>query len=298
MVLLVEGYTVRKIRSQSRAAQDALHQPTIGNTQANLINVPILQEMQQTGQPCLIPNTRADPRWRDIPGMTWIRSFVSAPINIRGHIAGLINIISAEADFFTPLNAQRLMAFANQAAIALENARLFEQAHLLSITDPLTELFNRRHFFEVANTEFERHHRYGGPLSVIMMDIDHFKNVNDRYGHAVGDMVMQDIARQIKASIRAVDIAARYGGEEFVVLMPETGLAEACQVAERVRKGVSDLPFAQGGANFSVLLSLGVAEIHPTIKDLDALLICADQALYAAKAAGRNRVECYKRLKE
>ncbi len=293
MVLLVEGYKVRKIRSHNHA-QGTSPQPALGDTQANLINVPILQEMQRTKQPCLIPDTHTDSRWRAIPGMTWIRSFIGAPVNIRGHVAGLINIISAEADFFTPLHAQRLMAFANQAAIAIDNAWLFEQAHLLSITDPLTELFNRRHFFETANVEFERHHRYGGTLSVIMMDIDHFKSVNDRFGHAVGDTVIQDIARQIKTSIRTVDMAARYGGEEFVVLMPETGLDEACRVAERLRRNVGDLLFEQGDSNFVVTLSLGVAEVSPTIKSLDELLMYSDQALYAAKAAGRNRVERYK----
>jgi diguanylate cyclase (GGDEF)-like protein/PAS domain S-box-containing protein len=293
IVLLVEGYKVRKIRSHNRA-QGTSSQPAIGDTQANLINVPILEEMRLTKQPCLIPDTRADSRWRDIPGMAWIRSFISAPINIRGHVAGLINTISTEADFFTPLHAQRLMAFSNQAAIAIDNARLFEQAHLLSVTDPLTELFNRRHFFETANIEFERHHRYGGALSVIMMDIDHFKNVNDRYGHAVGDMVIQDIAGQIKKSVRTVDIAARYGGEEFVILMPETGLDKARRVAERLRHNVNGLSFEQGGSNLQVTLSLGVAEVGLAVKSLDELLMYSDQALYAAKAAGRNRVECYK----
>jgi diguanylate cyclase (GGDEF)-like protein/PAS domain S-box-containing protein len=293
LVLLVEGYTVRKIRYHSNVVKESLNQPQIGNTQANLINVPILQEMQQTKQPCLIPDTLADLRWRAIPGLAWIRSFISAPVEIRGHIAGLINIISAEPDFFTPLHAERLMAFADQAAIAIENARLFEQAHQLSITDPLTEINNRRHFFEVARFEFERTQRYKRNLSVMIMDIDHFKNINDTHGHAVGDLALCEIVARIKNSVRTVDIVARYGGEEFVVLMPETGLNEAYQIAERVRRSVADYPIENHDAIISATISLGVAEIGKNTKSLDELIKNADEALYKAKANGRNRVESY-----
>ncbi len=292
MVLLVEGYTVRNIRTHSMS-QKPLNQLRIGNTQANLINVPILQQMQRTKQPCLIPDTMKDPRWHMIPGLTWIRSFISAPVEIRGKIAGLINIISAEPDFFTPCQAERLMAFANQAAIAIENARLFEQAHQLSITDPLTEINNRRHFFEVARFEFERTQRYKRNLSVMIIDIDHFKNINDNHGHAVGDLALCEIVARIKNSVRTVDIVARYGGEEFVVLMPETGLNEARQIAERVRRSVADHPIENVDAIIPVTISLGVVEIDKNTKSLDELIKFADEALYKAKANGRNRAESY-----
>lgn len=128
---------------------------------------------------------------------------------------------------------------------------------------------------------------------MLMLDIDHFKTLNDAYGHAVGDLVLREIAERIKSCIRAVDIAARYGGEEFIILMPETGTHEACQVAERVRSSVNEQHFILGGLNFTASLSLGVAEIRPGTRDLDDLIKHADLALYAAKAAGRNRVEVH-----
>jgi diguanylate cyclase (GGDEF)-like protein len=225
--------------------------------------------------------------------MGWIRSFISAPVEIHGHIAGLINIIGAEPDFFTPLHAERLMAFASQAAIAIENARLFEQTRQLSITDSLTELYNRRHFFEIAALEFERTHRYNRALSVVMIDIDHFKSINDTHGHTVGDLALCEIVTRIKSSVRTVDIVARYGGEEFVVLMPETGLEEARQVAERIRQIVANRPIEHKDAIIFATLSLGVAEMDKNTKDLDELIKYADRALYKAKTRGRNCVESY-----
>ena len=295
MVLLIEGHSVRKIRHRNHVAYGASDQPRLGNTQANLINVPILQAIRETREPCLIPDTQADERWRAVPGMGWVRSFISAPVEIRGRVAGLINILSEKPGFFTSFHSERLMAFASQAAVAIENAQLFEQAYHLSITDPLTELSNRRYFFDVAKFEFERTHRYKRTLSIMMVDIDHFKNINDIHGHAVGDLALREIATRIKNSVRAVDIVARYGGEEFIILMPETELNEACQVAERVRRSVADNPIEEDNATINATLSIGVAEIDELSKNMDQLIIYADQALYAAKAAGRNRVTSYEK---
>ncbi len=295
MVLLIEGHSVRKIRHRHHVAYGASDQPRLGNTQANLINVPILQAIRETREPCLIPDTQADERWRAVPGMGWVRSFISAPVEIRGRVAGLINILSEKPGFFTSFHSERLMAFASQAAVAIENAQLFEQAYHLSITDPLTELSNRRYFFDVAKFEFERTHRYKRTLSIMMVDIDHFKNINDIHGHAVGDLALREIATRIKNSVRAVDIVARYGGEEFIILMPETELNEACQVAERVRRSVADNPIEEDIATINATLSIGVAEIDELSKNMDQLIIYADQALYAAKAAGRNRVTGYEK---
>ena len=290
MVLLIEGYSVRKIRYRARDTRETVNHQDIGNTQANLINVPILQEMRETKQPCVIIDTELDPRWRANPGMGWIRSFISAPITIRGHVVGIINIMSATPGFFTPEHSERLMAFAAQSAVAIENAQLFEQAYYLSVTDPLTELINRRYFFEVVQLEFERALRYKRTLSVMMVDVDHFKNINDTFGHAVGDLALREIAARIKRTIRTIDIVARFGGEEFIVLMPETNLAEACQVAERVRHAVSDTPIEKEAGSVIVTLSIGVAELTDKSINMDQLIKDADQALYEAKAAGRNRL--------
>lgn len=292
MVLLVEGHAVRKIRQYNKL-QNTLNPGATGNIQANLINAPLLQEMRETRQPCLIPDTQDDPRWRAIPGMGWIRSFISAPIMIRGQVAGILNVLSGIPDCFAQAHVERLSIFSSQVAIALENAQLFEQVHHMSVTDSLTELMNRHHFFEVARIELERTYRYRRTLSVMMIDIDHFKTINDSHGHAAGDLALREIAGRIRSSVRTVDVVARYGGEEFIVLMPETALLEAGQVAERVRKSVSDDPIEDNSVEVWATLSIGVAEVEEQISTIDTLIGHADQALYAAKAAGRNRVERY-----
>lgn len=293
MVLLVDGYSIRKIRRLDKL-QKTLSDESTTVAPDNLLNTSILQTVRETQQPCLIADTHADQRWSAIPGMDWIRSFICAPVVIRGQVVGVINILSATPGAFTPLHAERLMVFAGQAAVAIENAQLFEQAYYLSVTDPLTELTNRRHFFEVARFEFERTHRYPRTLSVMMIDIDHFKNINDTYGHAVGDMALREVAARIKRSVRTVDIVARYGGEEFIVLMPETGLHEASQVAERVRSSVANHPIVNDTASISATLSIGVAEMDKNSKNIDQLIVYADKALYEAKAAGRNLVAGYR----
>lgn len=293
MVLMLEGYSVQKMR-QLNKLQNILSEGLTGTTPANLVNIPILKTVRETQQPCLILDTRTDQRWRAIPGMSWIRSFICAPVVIRGQVAGVINILSATPGVFTPSHAERLMVFAGQAAVAIENAQLFEQAYYLSVTDPLTELTNRRHFFEVARFEFERTHRYPRMLSVMVIDIDHFKNINDTHGHAVGDVALREVAARIKRSVRTVDIVARYGGEEFIVLMPETGLQEASQVAERVRGSVANSPIVEDVASVTATLSIGVAEMDENSKNIDQLIVYADKALYEAKAAGRNRVASYR----
>lgn len=293
MVLLVEGHSVRKIRHRSRDSKAPVSPNAIGDTQANLINLPVLEEMRATKLPCLIGDTRTDPRWGAIPGMGWIRSFISAPIVIRGHVAGIINTLSDSPGFFTPSHAERLMVFAGQAAVAIENAQLFEQAYYLSVTDPLTELTNRRYFFEVARLELERALRYKRTLSVMMIDVDHFKNINDTFGHAIGDVTLREIANRIRQTVRTVDTVARFGGEEFIVLMPETSREEACQVAERVRHAVSDIPVETEAGNVSTSLSIGVAQLGDTSIDMDRLIQYADQAMYTAKGEGRNQVVGY-----
>lgn len=191
------------------------------------------------------------------------------------------------------MHTERIMVFASQAAVAFKNASLFEQAERLSLTDQLTELFNMRYFLNFTEIEFKRSQRYERTISIAMLDIDYFKSVNDAHGHGMGDIVLREVAARIKKSVRTVDVVARFGGEEFVVLMLETDLNEACQVAERVRRAIADNPIENNGIVLSVTLSLGVAEMSETTKNLHELLKCADKALYKAKANGRNRVEGY-----
>ena len=164
-----------------------------------------------------------------------------------------------------------------------------EQLEKLATIDAMTNLFNRRHFLALAEAEWGRCRRHHRPLSVLMIDIDHFKTVNDRYGHAVGDEAIVSIASACRESTRGEDLAGRLGGEEFAVLLPETDQAQAMILAERIRERVANQSLTAHKARFSVTISIGVAAAAASMSGLGALLGAADQALYQAKAEGRNR---------
>ncbi len=159
----------------------------------------------------------------------------------------------------------------------------------LAREDKLTGLYNRRHFEERASEECHRAQRYGRPLSLLLCDLDHFKQVNDQYGHGAGDTVLQQVGQTIQQRCRTSDLTARLGGEEFTVLLAETGLEDAQRVAERLCAAIRALTFAHPSGQFHITMSIGVAEVAPT-KTLEGLLKEADEALYAAKRTGRNRV--------
>ncbi|QGU31988.1 sensor domain-containing diguanylate cyclase [Thermochromatium tepidum] len=175
-----------------------------------------------------------------------------------------------------------------------ESKRLEEGLRQLTRLDPLTQLFNRRYFFTLAEQEYQRFRRYHRPMALCMVDIDHFKSVNDRYGHLVGDTVLCAVAQTLHDNLRQVDILARYGGEEFVILLPETDLQTACASAERLRLAVAERRIETASGPIAVTLSLGVVAIdNGRSMTLEQLLDTADQMLYRAKQAGRNRVEAW-----
>lgn len=233
------------------------------------------------------------------PPNNHIRGWLGVPLIFQDRIIGLIALDSTEPDRFSENHARLASAFASQVAAALENARLYEETRRLSITDPLTGIGNRRHFIELAQREFQRSHRYQRPLSLIMMDLDHFKVVNDTYGHLVGDKVLRAIAKLCERNLRESDIIGRYGGEEFLILLPETPVNPsdpnksdehtAKAVAERLRKMVESTPTKTAQGEIPITISLGIAELTDDVGDLDTLIDRADQALYQAKQGGRNQ---------
>lgn len=175
-----------------------------------------------------------------------------------------------------------------------ELKRMEEELLRLTRLDPLTQLFNRRYFFTLAEQEYQRFRRYHHPMAVCMIDIDHFKSVNDRYGHLIGDAVLCAVAETLRDNLRQVDILARYGGEEFVILWPETDLQTARASAERLRTAVAGCRIETPGGPVSVTLSLGVVSIDDgRSMTLEQLLDAADRMLYRAKQMGRNRVELW-----
>ncbi|GIF24355.1 diguanylate cyclase (GGDEF)-like protein [Actinoplanes tereljensis] len=192
-------------------------------------------------------------------------------------------------DHFDDADLRTLRTFAGQAGIAVHNVRVHEEAQRLSLTDPLTGLWNYRYLQESLRREVERASRFGRMLAVLVLDLDHFKEVNDTYGHAAGDVVLGEFARRIRIGLREVDVAFRQGGEEFVVLLPETDAYGGAIVAERLGAAVRERPvLVETRGPISITVSIGVAVFPEHGADARRVLDAADDALYAAKNAGRD----------
>jgi diguanylate cyclase (GGDEF)-like protein len=160
----------------------------------------------------------------------------------------------------------------------------------LSQRDPLTGPHNRRYLFDFAQTKVERGRRYGSRLSVLMIDLDHFKNINDTYGHDVGDKVLREAARSCNEILRKIDVLGRYGGEEFVMILPETGLIDAVALGQRLRNRIELLEVYSGSTRVKVTASIGVASLSALDAGIESVLVRADEAMYQAKSSGRNQV--------
>lgn len=243
------------------------------------------------GETLLVPDVCLDPRFMPSEYMPHTRSELVVPLKTQSAIIGVLNIESDKVDAFSPEMVALVETLASQVAIAIENAKLFAETQRLARTDALTGIANRRYLFEVGTQEISRARRFGHPLSALMLDIDHFKLVNDTYGHAVGDQVLQSVARLCKGYVRDIDIVARYGGEEFTILLLETELAGARILAERLRAHVAQSRIVTDQGAVGVTLSTGIADAQMESDGFESLLARADGALYAAKQAGRNRVE-------
>lgn len=245
------------------------------------------------GRPLLIPDARADDETRydgEIEEVRQVRSAIAAPMFLHEQPVGVITLdCTRETHAFTLDDLELLKAFADQAAIAIRNVRLYEREKHLAMTDELTQVYNRRYALQLAEREIERARRYQRPLAMILADIDHFKGVNDTYGHLVGDEVLHDLAQRCRRQLRDFDVLGRYGGEEFLVVLPEADADAALSVAERLRRAVAETPFNGGTHPIQITLSLGVVAFTHDHPDLNLWLTRVDAALYQAKESGRNR---------
>ena len=194
----------------------------------------------------------------------------------------------------TPLKIKRKGAVVSHMNVT-DRKRVELELVRLAATDSLTGLPNRRFFLEVANREVERVRRFEVPLSVVMIDIDHFKSINDTYGHAAGDEALRQVAALLSPCLRAVDVIARLGGEEFALLLPGTNEAGAEILSEKLRKALASTSVQAGPETVRITASFGAADVHLTDRDIDASLERADAALYSAKHAGRDRVVTFSR---
>ena len=220
------------------------------------------------------------------PGSEPVRSGIAVPLHGESEPVGMLAVFSRRPDYsFDEATVSELEALAARGAPAIENARRFQEARELADIDALTGLHNRRYFHETLEREVSRARRYRRPLSLVVLDLDDFKAVNDRIGHLSGDDVLAEIGERMRSVVRTADIACRIGGEEFAVLLPESGLSDAEQLYERLAGAVGASPFGDAG---DLSLSGGITHLHPDDSPT-SFFERADEALYGAKAAGKAR---------
>ena len=219
----------------------------------------------------------------------------SSPLHPIGDATRTLGVMSIarRGESFSEADQDVFKYLIGQASSSIENVALHEMVSEQAVTDELTGLANNRAFRAVVDKEAARARRFGHPLSLLMLDIDNFKRVNDTHGHPQGDEVLRRIGRILRAESRGIDAPARYGGEEFAVCLPETGTQGAVELAERIRSQIEaeEVPFAERDGALRITASLGVATIPDSAVDVRALVAAADSALYAAKRSGKNRVE-------
>ena len=227
-----------------------------------------------------------DPRFKQANIMNNISSMICVPLIAKGEAIGVINITNKKNNkLFNKQDLEFIEALSNQAAIAIDNAKLYE----LATKDGLTKLYIHRHFRTLLEAEITRASRYKHVMSLLMMDIDNFKHVNDTYGHLVGDRVLKEIAVTIKNTCRNIDVPARYGGEEFTVILPETAAKDATIIAERLRKNIAKIEVPiDDKVTLKTTISIGISEFPSSATDAEELISTADQALYKAKNDGKN----------
>ncbi|MBQ8476620.1 sensor domain-containing diguanylate cyclase [bacterium] len=233
----------------------------------------------------------ADPRFIVKEVLSNTKSLLCAPLIAKGEVIGVINITNKKHDkLFNQKDLEFITSLANQAAIAIDNAKLYE----LATKDGMTKLYIYRHFYTLLENEIRRCSRYKRNMSLIMMDIDNFKKINDTYGHLTGDTILKTLAVTLQETVRKIDIPARYGGEEFVVILPETDKEDACTIAERIRKNISKIVVRVNETQtLSPTVSIGVAQYTTDAQEAKELINCADTALYHSKHNGKNIVSTY-----
>ncbi len=216
-------------------------------------------------------------------------SVLVLPLLYEKELLGILVLLSERINAFTPYQIELLGVLGNQASTSIANAKFHAEIERLAITDGLTGLFNHRHFQEKLTQEFNRLQRFSEPISLLLIDIDHFKRINDTYGHPVGDVVLKGVADKIMKTIRNIDIPARYGGEEFAVVLLGTDEKGAMNMAERLRKTVMNTTFSAEKKTFNVTMSIGIATYPDGIRKKEEFIERADKALYHAKRMGRNQ---------
>lgn len=237
-------------------------------------------------------DVRAELRFAESVRASVMKSDMTIPLKARGQVMGAFRVACRRRHAFDPEDFEVLKRCADMTAVAVETQRLLLATKRLAELDGVTGVYNRRHFRVLLDQEVERARRSGRPLSLAMIDIDHFKRFNDTHGHQAGDEVLRHVAQLASRVLRRSDAVARYGGEEFVVLLPDAAVQDALAVAETIRAEVEKNPLTLAGMirPLHVTVSLGVASFPADAINGLALVAVADRGLYQAKSRGRNRV--------
>ena len=218
------------------------------------------------------------------------KTVLASPLISQDRLLGVLLAVSTRDDFrFSEYQLKFFSGLSDQTSVALERSRLFAEVKKLAETDQLTGALNRRGLARWGEYEFERARRFDRDLSVLFFDLDHFKKINDTYGHDTGDLILKEMSQRCQKVIRNVDLLTRYGGEEFLVILPETDQPAAFRIAERIRKTLSSKPYLVNGQKIVMTVSVGVKTLSGEIDTLEELINHADRAMYRAKQTGRNR---------
>jgi diguanylate cyclase (GGDEF)-like protein len=248
----------------------------------------------QHGERVIVPDVYSDPRFaKRIDEMTrWeTRSVVCFPLRSGSRVLGVIQLVNVDMDHFGDQEIYFLQSLCDYAAIAIENARAVEKIQELTITDDCTGLFNARHLYKTLETEVYRSARFGYEFTVLFIDLDHFKYVNDTHGHLIGSKLLAEVGYLVKAHLRLIDYAFRYGGDEFVVLLPQTGKDAGLVVAKRLRDNLRAGLFCRDeGLNLNVRASIGLATYPQDAKTPHDIIRQADEMMYLVKNTTRDNI--------
>ncbi|HZQ24399.1 MAG TPA: sensor domain-containing diguanylate cyclase [Terriglobales bacterium] len=246
------------------------------------------------GEQLVVPDVMNDPRFaKRIDETTkWeTRSIICVPLRSKHRVLGVIQLVNVNMENFSDQEVFFLQSLCDYAAIAIDNARAVEKIQELTITDDCTGLFNARHLHKILETEVYRSARFGYEFTVIFIDLDHFKQVNDTHGHLIGSKLLAEIGYLIKAQLRLIDYAFRYGGDEFVVLLPQTGKDAALVVAKRLRDTLRTSTFCQEeNLNLNIRASMGVATYPHDAKNPQDIIRQADEMMYMVKNSTRDNI--------
>jgi diguanylate cyclase (GGDEF)-like protein len=249
----------------------------------------------QEAKPLLVADALEESRWcKKVDDFTRFktRSIVAVPLISRGTVLGVVELVNAEPNSFNESDLRLLGSLADYAAIAIENARNFQRVQELTVTDDVTSLYNSRHLHDMLTAEYERSRRYDLTFSIVFFDLDHFKNVNDRYGHLCGSRLLQEVGDLVRSSLRTVDIPTRYGGDEFVIILPQTPKDQALQVTRRLRVALNGWVFlASEGLEVRITASFGVSNFPDDADGRDDILRLADEAMYRVKETTRDGIQ-------